>query len=272
MRRFLIIFFSTLIAILLIAIIGWTALPSWVSSALSKQAKVNVSIKAIRLLSPGVEVEELRIDNPKGSILPHALHIQTTRINTPLTRFFDNHIVIDSMTLNDVYLSLEFESQNSTRGNWSTIMQNLKQSNRLEKAKAGKKGKTTSVLIKKLIITNLNIDLVYQKGDRRVRKLKPIKRLELTNVSSEGGLPTAQIMDIILSEMLRNVFSTEGLKNMLEGVLSPGGGTESIEGSIKGLFSKWIEKANGRDLLYDPIVKRNQDKEDDKSTTNPREL
>ena len=56
-----------------------------------------------------------------------------------------------------------------------------------------------------------------------VRKLKPIKRLELNNISSEGGIPTAQIMDIIMSEMLRNVFSKEGLQNMLEGILSPGG-------------------------------------------------
>ena len=272
MRKFLIIACSFIVALVLIGIIGWNTLPSWVSKALSKRAEVPVSIGSIHLLSPGVAVKRIQVGNPPNSILPYALQVATLQVNTPLTRFFDDRIVIDLMTLNDVYLGLEFESQGSTNGNWSTIMRNLKQSTGKEKATAQEKGKTTSVLIKKLIITNLNIDLVYQRGDRRVRKLKPIKRIELNNISSEGGIPTAQIMDIIMSEMLRNVFSKEGLQNMLDGVLSPGGKADSIQGSLKGLFSKRIEDTNGPETLYAPIVEKTTRKKDEKSPTNAGKL
>ncbi|MEM7174904.1 MAG: hypothetical protein AAF443_03105 [Chlamydiota bacterium] len=272
MRKFLIITFSIIVVLVLVGIIGWNALPSWVSSALSKRAKVPVSIGSIRFLSPGVEVKNIRIGNPPNSILPHALQVATLQVNTPLTRFFDDRIVIDLMTMNDVYLGLEFQSQGSTKGNWSTIMSNLKQATKTEKTAAEKKGKTTSVLIKKLIITNLNIDLVYRTGDRRVRKLKPIRRLELNNISSEGGIPTAQIMDIIMSEMLRNVFSKEGLQNMLDGLLPSGGNSEAIQDSIKGLFSKWIEDANGPDILYAPMVKNNREEDNVESTTDARSI
>lgn len=269
MRKFLIISCSVIIAIVLIFIIGWNTLPSWVSGALSKRAKVPVSIEALRFLSPGIEVERIRVGNPPDSILPHALQVGSLQVHAPLRRFFDDQIVIDLVALNDVYLGLEFESQGSARGNWSTIMRNLKQSTGTEKEAAAKKGKSTSVLIKKLVITNLNIDLVYRKGDQRVRKLKPIPRLEFTNISSEGGIPTAQIMDLILSEMLRNVFSKEGLKNMLDDVLSPKGSTQD---ALKGLFSQWIEQTNGRETLYAPIIHRNREENYVESTTTSKDL
>ncbi len=268
MRKFLIIAGSVLVGFILIFMIGWNAIPSWISSALAKRARVSVSIGSLNLLSPGFEVTKIRIGNPPGSILPQALEVNTLAVNTPLSRFLDDHIVIDSMTLDNVYLSLEFEAPKSTQGNWSTIMHNLKESTAREKTTAATEEKSTSVLIKKLVITNLNIDLVYRKQDQRVRKLKPIKRIELTNISSEGGIPTAQIMDIVMSEMLRNVFSQEGLKNMLDGVLSPpskpGGG--AVDG-LKGLFSKHIEEENGVDTLYAPIIDPARSEEDAKSKT-----
>ena len=134
-----------------------------------------------------------------------------------MTHFFNKEIVIPTMTLDDMYLALEFEAPKSKKGNWTTIMQNLSDSSGpSEKSKDDDR----SVLIKHLILTNVDVDLAY-KSTGQVRKLKPIARIDLYNISSKGGIPTAQIMNIVMSEVLRNIFSAENLQNMLQDIIKP---------------------------------------------------
>lgn len=249
MRKTLIIIFGVIVVLVLAAILVWNMLPSIVSRDLSKRTKVSVSIGAFGITPSSLKVDRIRMGNPPGSILKDALSIDEVKVSVPLTRFFDDNIVIDLMTMDDVYLGLEFESQRSTKGNWTTIMQNLKESTSSDKKKAQDTGKSTSVLIKKLIITDLQIELAYR-SDRKVRKLRPIEKIELDNISSEGGLPTAQITDIIMSEMLKEVFSKEGLQNMLQNVLPGGDSGGGVQGVFKGLFSEMIELENDWDILY----------------------
>ncbi|MCB1068033.1 MAG: hypothetical protein KDK56_07585 [Simkania sp.] len=250
MRKALIIIFGVIVVIVLVGIFCWNMLPSWISHKLSDRAKVSVSIQAIRLGSSSIKVDNIRVGNPPGSILDTALEVKSLYIGTPFSNFFHDNIVIDEMRLDNVYLGLEFESQRSTNGNWSEIMQNLKESTGKEKQAASSKGTSTSVLIKKLIITDLKIDLAYRTGNKGVRRLRTIDRLELNNISSEGGIPTAQIMDIVISEMLRSVFSKEGLQNMLENVMpgsKSGGGAMD---TLKGLFSDLILLDNNWDDIF----------------------
>lgn len=141
------------------------------------------------------------------------------------------------MLLADVYIGLEFDSPRSKRGNWTTIMNNVSKNTRSEQQKAKAKGKSTKVLIKRLIITDLKIELAYKTGGRANRKLRTIDRIELTDISSEGGIPTGQIMNIVMQETLRNIFSKEGLQNMLEEVLKPSGSDRNTIETLKGLFS-----------------------------------
>jgi len=250
MRKTLIIVFGVIVVLVLVGIFCWNMLPSWVSNKLSERTKVSVSIQDIRLGSSSIKVDNIRVGNPPGSVLNTALEVKKLTIDTPFSRFFDDRIVINEMRLDDVYLGLEFESQRSSKGNWSEIMQNLKESTGKEKQQAADKGKTTSVLIKKLIITDLKIDLAYRTGGKGVRRLRPIDRLELENISSEGGLPTAQIMDIVMSEMLRNIFSKEGLQNMLENLVPGGDSGGSPIDALKGLFSDLILLDNNWDEVF----------------------
>ncbi len=78
---------------------------------------------------------------------------------------------------------------------------------------------------------------------------RPIERIELTNISSEGGVPTSQIMNIVMHETLRNIFSKEGLQNMLDGVLNPGDSGGGVMNTLKGLFSDQILLDNDWDEL-----------------------
>lgn len=248
MRKSAIFIFSALVILVLIGIFSWNMVPSWVSSKLSDRAKVSVSIGDIHLGTSSITVNKISVGNPPKSILKKALEVKKLFIDVPFTRFFKDKIVIDEMQMKNVYVGLEFDSPKRTTGNWSQIMKNLKSSTDKDKKKAAAEGSTKSVLIKKLIITDLNIDLAYR-SDGKVRSLRKIDRIELNNISSEGGIPTAQIMDIIMSEMLRNIFSPESLKNLMENIL-PGKGSSPVEG-LKGLFSDLIQLDNDWDLLYD---------------------
>lgn len=250
MRKALVITFGIIVALVLACIFAWNMVPTWISHKLSDSMKVSVSIQDINLGTSSLEVNKINIGNPPKSVLDTALKVKTLTVEAPITHFFDDKIVIDEIRLDDVYIGLEFDSPRSKNGNWSEIMQNLKESNNQEKEKSASKGESTSVLIKKLIITDLKIDLAYRTGGKGVRSLRPIDRLELDNISSEGGLPTSQITDIIMSEMLKNVFSKEGLQNMLENVVPGGDGGSPLE-TLKGLFSDLILLDNDWDEVFE---------------------
>jgi len=241
MKKALMIIFGIIVVLCLVAVLVWNMLPTIVSHKLSKTAGVSVSIADIRFSSSMIGIDRINVGNPKGyAKTPRALSIDTFTADIPLTRFFDDNIVINEMLLDDVYIGLEFDAPKSKNGNWTTIMNNVSKNTASEQKEAKNKGKSTSVLIKKLVITNLQIELAYKTGGQANRKLRPIERIELTNISSEGGIPTNQIMNIVMQETLRNIFSKEGLQNMLENVINPGDSGGGVMDTLKGLFSEAI--------------------------------
>lgn len=241
MKKALIIIFGIIVVICLLGVLAWNMLPTIISHKLSKTAGVSVTIGNISVSSSMIEADNIRVGNPKGyNKTPKALSVDTFTVDVPFTHFFDDHIVINEMNLDDVYIGLEFDSPNSKKGNWTTIMDNVSKNTASEQKKAKDKGKTTSVLIKKLIITDLKIELAYTTGGKANRKLRPIDRIELTNISSEGGIPTNQIMNIVMQETLRNIFSQEGLQNMLDGIMNPSDSGGGVMNTLKGLFSDVI--------------------------------
>ncbi|MCP5506351.1 MAG: hypothetical protein H7A38_05665 [Chlamydiales bacterium] len=250
MKKALIIIFGLIIILVLACILIWNMLPSIVSHKLSKHAGVSVTISDIRVGSDHLKIDGIRVGNPEGySKTPRALSVSYFYVGAPFTRFFDDQIVINEMKMDDVYIGLEFDSPSSKSGNWTTIMNNMSKSTSDDKEEAKKKGKSTSVLIKKLVITDLQIELAYKTGGKANKKLRPIDRLELTNISSEGGIPTAQIMNIIMQETLRSIFSKEGLQNMLDGVLNPNNSGGGVMNTLKGLFSDLILLDNDWEYL-----------------------
>lgn len=239
MKKAFVILLGFVVVISLAAILFWNIFPSFLSHQLSKQAGVSVTIADVHLSPKQINIDGIKVENPSTySKTDHALSVDAIDVHVPLTRFLDKQIVIDELAMNTVYIGLEFDSPTSKNGNWTTIMNHISQSTEKERDQAQPKEETTSVLIKKLVITDLQIELAYKTGNKPNKKLRPIDRLELTNISSEGGIPTAQIMNIIMQETLRNIFSKEGLQNMLDGIANPQDTSESVIDAFKSLFSK----------------------------------
>ena len=232
----------TVIAIVIIAIVvvlflGWTRVPDILANDISKKMRVPVKIDSIDLGIKSIRVQDFEIGNPPGTVLSKAFSAQTIGVFAPLTRYLDQQIVIDEMTIDNIYLDLEFNSVSSTDGNWTKIMANIQPSESATKQGENKKP-PRSVLIKRIILTNINVDVIYVKEGGKVQHLPTIDRIELTNVSSEGGVPMDQIMNSVLGQMLKSVFIKQNLKNMLQGILNtPGNTIQKFISPFKGLFN-----------------------------------
>lgn len=205
----------------IVAIVGlffvWKKAPDIIASNLSEKMKVEVKIGDIALSTDTVSVKKIEIGNPKGSKLPVAFSTDSIEVRAPLVHYIDDAIVIDAIEINNIYMSLEFTSPTATEGNWPTIIDNLKKSSPPEEPKAQKEEKNgKSVLIKKLILTDINVDLIYTLTGGEVQKLKTIPRLEFDNVSSESGISLDQIITLILQQTLESVLKEQSLGNILE--------------------------------------------------------
>lgn len=215
-------FKSILLALILAAAIVlflfWSRLPDIVATHLSKTLQVQVEIGDIRLTPQTISIDSISIDNPRTFSLPKAFSAELIAIAAPLNRYLKDQIEIDTITINNIYLGLEFDSPQGTSGNWTAIMDRTKQGNT---SPSTTKETSKSVLIHKIIFNNISTELLYRNQGGKPRRLPTIKHMELHEISSEGGAPMDQILNSALGEMLKQVFIEQNLKDMLDKVFSP---------------------------------------------------
>jgi uncharacterized protein involved in outer membrane biogenesis len=208
-----------LLAAIILLFLAWSRVPDILAGNLSKKLKVMVEIGDIDLSLRSITVDKLEIGNPSGYYLPRAFACDKIFVDSPLTRYFSEHIEIDEIDLDNVYLGLEFDSPSGTKGNWTALMQNAKAAQEAGKNEKSKR----SVLIRRLVLNNIRTDLIYRNQGDKVRHLPVIKRIELKNISSEGGNVMDQIMNSALGEMLKEVFMEQNLKEFMDKIFQPGG-------------------------------------------------
>ena len=205
MKAFLKWLIIVIILALAVVLFAWSFVPGMVSRELTQKAGVPVSVSSVGLTPWSITVSDLTMGNPPGSILRRALYVGTTKVKTPFWRYFQDRVVINEATLSNVHLGLEFNKPFSQQGNWTQIMRNFDRNTR------GDPGKP--VLIKKLVITNIDIVMVFRDNpNQKPKRLKGIKRMEFHNISSESGLPLGAITNQVIGEMLKEVFRREEYK------------------------------------------------------------
>ncbi len=260
-------FFSTLAGLIVIVILAavvvgsiyWSRLPDMVASSISQKLKVPVQIDSFGIAWGEIDAKKITIGNPPGSLLAKAFSVDEVDVIAPFTRYLNHHIVIDEIDLKNVYVGLEFDSASGTSGNWTRIMANLQKSigATTKSESQGKKKKSKqpqspspsnrSLLIHRIILTNIDVDVVYRKEGGKVKRLPRIPRMELTEVSSEGGLPMDQILNSVLGEMLKQVFIKENLKNMIQEFLNTPSPIQQYIQPFKGFFN--MAPAREEDLI-----------------------
>lgn len=218
-----------LLALIIFGFIANSRLPDIVSNNLSKKINVPVQIDDIHLNWNRIDIDKITIGNPLGSILPKAFSCDRLFFLTPFTNYLKRHIVIDQIEIDNVYLGLEFKSPLNTDGNWSKIINQISSS-------------TTStlrtVLIRKLILTNIDVDLVSLSEGNSVKRLRHIDRIELNDVSSEEGIPANQITSLIIQEMIKHVLLEQNLQNLIKDVIkNPENNIKKILNPFKKIFN-----------------------------------
>lgn len=230
LSRFLGIF-AVLIAVLcLAAFLLYSRLPDVVSDKLSKSLKVPVLIEDIYISFRTITIDKLEIANIPKSILPKAFSVEELSFDAPLINYVKDAIVIEEISLDQVYLGLEFESPTNLKSNWSVIM------NSAPAEKTSSKS-NKSVLIKTLVLTNIQVELVYKNKAGEVKKLPPIDKIVLTNINTAEGLPMNQIMNSVLGQTLKSVFIKENLKDAMNELLQePENTLDKLISPFKGFF------------------------------------
>jgi len=249
------VFFKSLMGLAVLCILAGvivfflakSRLPDMIASKLSKTLQVAVEIGDVNFTLSTIKIDNLEISNPRNFTLEHAFTVHEIQIHAPLTNYLKKDIVIDEITLNNVYIGLEFESPQGTSGNWTTIMTNAQKAQDQSTPSSSEK----TVLIKRLVLNNIDADLLYQ-SDGKVRHLPTIPQIVLVNVSSQGGDVMDQLMNSALGQMLKEIFIRENLKEIFDKILQqiPGGNpVQNVLKPLKGLFNTVDKKEECQDIL-----------------------
>lgn len=237
--RFIALFVLLLIAIGAFFVIWQNRLPDMAANHLSKKLQVAVSIDAIDLSSSEITIKNIEIGNPHGYHLPRAFSAETITLFAPLSRYLSKHLLIEEIVVDNIYLGLEFNSPQTTEGNWTKMLSHFEKSAHLDR----KGPKQPSALIKKIVFTNIQTDLVFL-NKATTQNLKVIDRIELTNISTEGGFPLDQVMGSILGQMVKEIYIRENIKAFLEIIKPSDESWDSFTKPFKDLFNALPSRKN----------------------------
>ena len=211
MKHFLSI--TALLAIGVMAL-GWTK-PTMIAQHISKKLGVPVDIGVIKAGTKQITAENVKIGNPPDSVQDTAFSCQNIALTAPMTTYFQNDIVVDLITIDGIYLDLEFNQPKSKEGNWSEIMGRVNQDAGIKEEETPKEPSKGTVLIHKLVLTNISTDLVYRNEGKNVKHLPVINTIELTELSGEGG--PDEIMRLVMGHMLKAVAEQQHIGHLLPG-------------------------------------------------------
>lgn len=218
-----------------IALFAYPRMATYLSGYLSEHFEVPVAINNMRLDWNSIYIHDIDISNPEKSTLPTALKVEKTHLKAPLPTYFKNDIEVEEIRLDNIYTSIEFYDKSNNVGNWTVLIHKF-DTNESFGRRAGRKSSVEptgqSVLIKKLIMTNITIDLKLY--GRSVKRLRTIPYLEFENVGTEKGFPVEEITEIIVQQLMGHIFSLEGLSSMFKSVIELP--ASAAGGLIKGIF------------------------------------
>jgi hypothetical protein len=175
---------------------------------ISRKTHVAVTVEKIKYSKDSFTIYDLQLANPKGARLPTALKTESIQVDAPYSHYFKNQIVIDEILVSNSYVNIQMYNKEQTKGNWQTIFSHMEENHRspfsIER----------TALIKKLVLTNIKIDLILADGS--LYHLSPIDRLEFDNLNSDKGIPIEEISEIIVQKMMGKIFIEKGLKAIIE--------------------------------------------------------
>ncbi len=209
------IFITLLLACLGVVLVGLGKAPAMIADYVSKKLGVPVELGTLKVEQKQVTAGQIKIGNPPGSVQDVAFKGESLTIIAPLSAYFQNNIVIDQINVDGIYLDLEFNDPKSKEGNWSEIMGRANQQAGIKEEDTKPDPSKGTVLIHKLVLTNISTDLIYKDQGKEVKHLPQIDKIELTELSGQGG--PDEILRLVIGNMLKSVGEQQKLGHQLPG-------------------------------------------------------
>jgi len=208
------IFFFIIFLAVSSALIVYVNRVKFLTAALSQAMNVTVEIEAIDIAKNGAVIRGLKMKNPPGCTLQHALTVHRIdilldwmKLMQALVSFKKSKIVIDSITADSLLMGIELFTTTGSVSNWSRIVEAVSQPSDTPSS--------IEVMIKKLVMTNIKLEVKYHNFVRATLNPAPIKRIELKNIGGEENVGMKQLFLIISKVLLNQAASTLNLKMLI---------------------------------------------------------
>jgi len=175
---------------------------------ISNKTHVPVKIKSTAFLESQILMKELWMGNPRDARLPTAMTVETIDVKAPYLTYLDNPVTIDLIHLDNVYFNIQIYNKEQTKGNWQTIISNVQKENKSPLSVE------REVHMKKVLITNIQVDLIRSNGE--LYKLSTIPKIEFDHLNTEKGVPVQEISEILMQKMIEYIFIENGIKSIIE--------------------------------------------------------
>lgn len=208
MRKFLIILSVLIVALFAIGYVVYRNAGTLLERIVSEKTNLQTTIASLNFNPEEIVIKDFQIANPKEAALPVALNVNTLSVKAPYKNYLKNPIVIQDIHLDNIYINIQLYDQSQEQGNWQTLIAQMQEKEQKPSFFAVKR----ETVIQRLLITNIQIDLILADGSRRM--LSPIRKLEFYDISSSEGIPIQKIVQAIIQHMVRSIFLEKGIKSL----------------------------------------------------------
>jgi hypothetical protein len=205
MKKLIIIFSSFIAIIVMIAVVLWFNMPSYISRYLTKEFGVETIISNVNINTKNLNIYNLKMQNPKGSKLQNAFTCKKINFNSTIKNIRASTFTIDSISLDNMTISVELYNKSGSDNNWARIMATKETDPKTDR----------KYLIKTLNLNNINI-VLYR--NNKIENLKPIKNLTFNNITNESGFPIEEIEKAIAHVILKHIFKQYNLSDLLKNI------------------------------------------------------
>lgn len=195
MKRFLIPFVSLILILIILAFVTWFNIPNILAHILSREFSVSTTVGNVNISKNNLKINDINIGTPKGSKTSSSFFSKELHVKSTIAALRNERLTIDSFTLNNIIIGIEFYNESGTDNNWVRI---LKIPTRPEKLSNRK------YLIKKMTLNNISLVLTKSNGQKQT--FPTIDKLEFFNISDETGFPIEEIEKAISEAILKSVF------------------------------------------------------------------
>jgi len=219
--------FIAIFIIILIIVVLWIIKTPITAAYLSRKLKTDVRISNITVKSHNIIINGFKLKNPKKTKAEYAFITDKILINYSFSKVFSSPSIIDNILLENVNLNIACDNPLCTKNNWTTVINNINQKEKKETKK--------ELLIKKLVIKNMNVQITGLGLNFTKIKTSHISLIEFNNISSKNGFPTQQLITAI--------FRSAGLKDYLKGIIETKEKLEKIIKPFNGISDNSLEES-----------------------------